>query len=286
MTVQLQLDGKTIGTIDAEGKIADSSGNPVESESNVTPKKDVIDVPLDDPQLYGRRGKRPDPSPEPLPQKPKEAKTTEGSESDETAALKLENKLLQRQIDALQQAGIRATPVSSDNGKPTLKLHIPENLTPEDDPLGVARSIRALALEVGEMKTQVNRLDQHAGFTEYSRALQAEKDQYKDVFSDPKIGPIADKLVDAELRVDPNSPFQVIVANVVKEVTKLGIKTPEEKEDEIKGKVSASIAVPRTLRAKSGAPPTISVNKPKNVKEAAEAYQQWRRGRARQRTGG
>ena len=83
--------------------------------------------------------------------------------------------------------------------------------------------------------------------------------------------------------MNPSAPISGVVADVVKEVMGLGV-TPSEKE-KTKDKIKSKETTPRTLRTTEGAPPTISITPPKNVKEAREAYGQWRAARSRRMQG-
>ena len=281
---KLMLDGKEIGEISADGTVKGADGKSVKAERTVLePNPDEYQVPLDHPMIYGRRGQPPTPQLEDEGGEDPPKKTPPAKEPTEAdVALALENKILQRQVDALQRQNISAKISVDPQGQPAIDLGatIPADLDDEKDPYGVARAVKQIAGAVSGLNTKVNRLDQHAGFTEYNRALETEKLDYKDVFEDPKIGPIATRLLDAELQTNNTDPISVLVANVVKEVKGLGISTEKPKQV-VKDKIKQKAEVPRTIRAGEGSPPTITVTRPKNIKEAREQYASWKSARNR-----
>jgi len=274
---KLMLDGKEIGNIDPSTKeVTDATGNKVTSEPPKPDDGPKLEIPLDSLTLKDLTK---------VP-KPKADPPKAGDKKDDPAAPgeSIELKILRKQNEALNQALQVATTRAAADGVPpgeasidVLSL-IPDDLDDEKDPLGVARTVKNLVAGLQGVSARVERMDQHTGFTEYNRALETEKADFKELFEDKQLGPIADKLLSAEIQQNPTQPLGVIVANVARQIS--GLKADTTKDD-IKGKAETTKAVPPVLRSDSGAPPTITVDRPQNVRQAGEAYRAFRAAKGR-----
>jgi hypothetical protein len=148
----------------------------------------------------------------------------------------------------------------------------------EKDPFGVAKTLKNLVKYVRVMNGKVSRLDQHAGFKEAQGNLEAAKNLHK-VFKNPVTKNIAEKLLEAELKTNRTDTIEDIVASVVKDVRRLGISSAKSY---VRDKANTAGRLPAgVLRTGDGATPAITVNKPRTVREAAEAYKSWRAQNAR-----
>ncbi len=293
--MDLMLDGKPIGKITPQGKITDHTGREVPSEPTDVNDPEQMTVPLDHPILYGKRGLQPSPD-ELFKDQPEGGdedggdgvvKPVEGEPTESDSELALTNKILSKQVAAMQKQlnakNIPATVTADpETGKIVANLTsaIPDDIKTEDDPYGLIRTMKNVAKAVGDIHSKVERLDKHAGYGEYQRALETEKSDFKEIFEDKKLGALANKLLDAELQTNSTDPLGVIVTNVVQEIRALGVKTPKTRQA-VKDKIRTAGSVPPVLRSSAGSAPTITVNKPRNVTEAREQYNAWKSARAR-----
>lgn len=275
MAMELKLDGRTLGTIGADGAILDASGKPVQVE---TAKNDrpQIEVPL-----YSRNneGSESDDGADEDADENADDGTDEDDDSGEGNApvseLKRQNTLLLQQIKLLTDLVSRRPDERTDVQSKVYDL-IPDDLSDEQDPLKVARTVKQLTKLIGELDSKVTRLDTHTGYEAYNKVLEKEKARHS-VFNNeknPRLSSMANRLLDAEIKTNPSDPITEIVSRVVRDMREF---SGSSKAKALKNKTDVAKKLPSgTLRSSSGAPPTISVNRPRNLTEAKMAYQAWR----------
>lgn len=294
MAVVLKQGGKPIGQLTDEGKFVDASGNEHDvvtdggniatslTPGQVKDEGEKLEVPLftTGPPNVPMQNVEP-PAGEP---KTEEVEPLEG--------MALENALLKRQIEALSQTphqhnvpGTQPTPPTNIEVNLEDLDAIPDNIDPKEDPYGVAQTLKNVTKALGKIVPIVGRLDQHAGYQEAMKSLDSEKlaEGNKEIYSDKKLGPIAERLLNAELSTNRTDTLPVIVNKIALEVKALGV---EGEKNTLTKKVSQLRKVPGTLRNTDGAMPSVTVDKPKSVADARNAYQAWRRARGRFNSGG
>jgi hypothetical protein len=285
--MKLTLDGKEIGTIEGD-KLVSADG--VKPTDDAKQTKDTMDVPANvmDPRI--RRAIRSavvgddDDTPLTDDDKPDDDKPDDDKPDDVVDEAKLnellstrENRALMSQLQTLLAEKTKtATPA-----KLEVQDLIPE-LTKEDDPLGVARTLKSFIQNFGKLEERVQRIDEYFSWTEYQRAVEGEKAKY-DIFTDKKLATVANRMLDLELKSNANDSMASVVEQVAKDIEKLGKKaTPKKK---VEKKVDQSGKIPQTLRTADGVTPAVTVTKPKTVQEASEAYEAWRAASRRQNRG-
>lgn len=272
MALTLKLDGKEIGTLDGD-KLTDAKGEALKMEER---EVETITVPA-------RR--RPSEVPEKEEEeedKPRKTKTKEVEE--EREEVEDEEDELSERISSLMDEKLnqflnrfettRTSKGDEDINLDTLDAIPDEAITDKNDPYGVARTLKNITKVLKQQGQQVRRLDQAKSFDVAMDALKNEKAKF-DIFRDKKLGPIAEKLLTAELSTNRVDPMARIVKRVAREAEQL---SPKRTAEIVKAKEEAREKVPQGIRRSDGQSPAITVNKPKTVKEASEAYQAWRRG--------
>ena len=270
MAIKLTMDGKEIGALNDEGKLTDVGGTPVQAVQPPTvPTAEKIEVPLPPKQVQKSAVKADPPT---VPTSPIVPPVTE-TESPAMLQLRQSVEATQRSLQQMiqnqnQQASTPQAPAAG-----SVVDSIPDNLTEKDDPYGLARTLKGIVKSVNAQNEKVSRLDQHAGFTVAQQNLDAEKALYKDIYKDPTIGKIAEKCLIAELNSSSDA-VPIIVARVASEMEALGLK---REETVIKKKVDKTKGVPPVTRSADGTTSSITMNKPKSVKEASAAYAEFRK---------
>lgn len=193
-------------------------------------------------------------------------------------------KFLQDQIDSNQELRLQLGELASKLESATRSetednLDLIKEINPENDPFGVAATLRNVAKAVKDIGARVSRLDQHTGYVEATKQVETAKSAHKDVFEDKKLGPIANRLLTAELATNRRDSLPVIVRNVAKEVSRLSTSATKEY---VKDKVERTSKLPAsTLREGEGMSAAVTVNRPKNVEESSKAYAAWRKANAK-----
>ena len=275
MGLKLMMDGKPLGEFDGKQLVTPEGDQHAVNQ----PDQETMTVPLDPPQLHqaALRAEVHTPTqPQVTPTQPQV--TPESKESIDTA--KLEIKVLNRQVDALTQqlkainpGSVRETP----GGETEVDIKDFIDIKPEDDPNGIARTVKELITGVKAINERVSRVDQFFHFQEFQKHVTTAKDDYKEFFNDENIGPLAERMLESALRTD-NNPVPVIVANVIKDIKSAGL---DPQAGKVKKDIQNKKTIPPTVRSADGVPPSITVNKPKNLDDAKKQYAQWRAARAK-----
>ena len=157
------------------------------------------------------------------------------------------------------------------------------DLSDDEDPHGIARTVKEIVKGMRAINERVERIDQFNSFNEYSKSIDVQKENYSEIFNDPKVGPIAERLLDSALRSDTINPLSVIVGKVAKDIKDAGILSQKGK---VAKDVKTKTKVPSTVRSSEGSSPSITVQRPKNLDDASKQYSAWRAARARHLTQG
>lgn len=286
MPLKLTLDGKELGTLNTEtGDITDTDGNKVIKSVEPTIKPNQMTVPLvDDPLLLQtpreRRAaavkvveKQFDGKSEPTITEPNITQELKPADNLELQLLRKHNEMLERN---LQQMSNNQQTMQGNKVK-TVDNLIPDGIDDEKDPFGIARTVKSMAEALDNINTRVNRLDQFQGFSAYQEAVETAKVEHKEIFTDSKVGPIAERLLTSELKVS-SEPMEVVVARVAREIRDLGYHG--KPGDTIKKVAKIKEEIPPVLRSGDvGLSPAITVDKPKDVKSAGQQYRAWRAAR-------
>lgn len=283
MAIKLMQDGKVIGAIGDDGSVESATGKSIAADVEEHVDPELVDIPLSDPSLRSNV----------MRARVAEEEAEEAEEDDESAEefdLDLELRLLKKHNEALQmqvaqlssQGKVAVTP----EGDTLIDIRdlIPDNMDDKTDEFGVARTLKNLVKAVKMQSERISRIDQFNAYNEYMRHVENAKNEYKEIFADKKIGKIANKLLDAELRTNSAQPLDVVMANVIKEMRDMGLVGKSKKT--LKKVVDTKKRVPGVIRTREGTSPAVTIRKPKNIREASEAYGAWRAARRRAATEG
>lgn len=274
--MKLTLDGKTIGEFDG------TTIRPLNDGDDKSVKRETITVPV-----FARPNGEEDDGNEDDDAGERDDNTTEDEdeETDETEqylkkldpksrmfveSILADNTSLSKKLDrfARKLDSITTRP-PADNDEDDDEIG---DIPADKDPFGVARTLRKVAQRMKMIDAKVNRLDQHTGYKEIQGNLEAAKATHK-VFKNPSTRIVAEKLLEAELKTNRIDSVEEIVASVAKDVRKLGLSSAKSY---VKEKVGTAGKIPGVIRTGDGASPAITVERPKNVKEAGNAYKAWR----------
>lgn len=278
--MKLMMDGKEVGHMDAEsGEIRDESGAPVKGpQPKVEEKSETMDVPLH-PTLprHRVRAREEEQSSE------EEEESTEGEEDELGDDKLLEHPLMQQLLKGqtkLQQQLERLARVQNHRTPEDQLDFIDEQyLNPEKDPVGIARTVKALAKRVDKLSgldEKVGRVDQHLGYTEATRLLEQEKGHHP-IYKDKQLGKLAERLLKAELQSNQEDDMSTIVRSVAREV----LRAHPERVVRAKAEQKAKLPPGGGTRRSEGVTPSVTVNKPRSLAEAREAYHAWKGARAK-----
>ncbi len=275
MGLKLMMDGKELGSVEGD-KIVTPDGNQIDVANN----PDTMTVPLDPDILHKaeRRAEIYDPvvTDESGTQPVTEPVT--GPQIDENA---LEIKMLNKQVESLMQQLKTVAPQNvKTNSQGDTEIEIKDliNVKDEEDPHGIARTLKQVIIGMKQINERVSRVDQFFNFQEFTKAVDTAKGDYDAYFKDPKIGPLAERMLETALRTDSTNPLPVIVANVIKDVKSAGLNPQDGK---VIKDVQNKKKVPPTTRTTDGVAPSITVNRPKNLEESKTQYAAWRAARAK-----
>jgi len=271
MALKLMMDGKELGSIEGDQiKTPDGSQVHVTDNSNA----DTMTVPLDHPVLHRADVRSqvhtPDGTPAPAP-------TDDGTPVIDPVAL--ETKLLKQQVEALTNQLRSVAPQNvktNQQGDTEIEIEDLINVKEEDDPHGIARTLKQVVKGLKGINERVNRVDNFFNYQEFQKVIDRAKGDYDSYFKDPKIGPLAERMLETALRTDATNPVPVIVANVIKDVQSAGLNPQDGKvNQDVKNKKQ----IPPTVRSSDGVAPSITVTRPKNLRESKEHYAAWRAAR-------
>jgi len=277
MGLKLMMDGKPLGEFDGTQLITPEGDQHQVNQPD--PEQETMTVPLDPEQLRraGRRAEAHTPSGviEPV------AEPKAIASSEEADAANLEIKVLNKQVEALTQQISALSPGSirkTEAGDTEIDIKDFIDVKPEDDPHGIARTVKELITGVKSINERVSRVDQFFNYQQFQKHVDGAKEDYKEFFNDEKIGPLAQRMLDSALRTDANNPVPVIVANVIKEIKSAGLNPQDGK---LKKDLKTKKTIPPTVRSSDGVSPSITVNKPKSLDDARKQYATWRAARAK-----
>lgn len=277
MAIQLTMDGKPIGTIDADtGSLRTADGRTVTPPAPPSEgEPETITVPS------FRRGDEP-----PISEGDEDLGVDQGDDEEidlEGLPPKIQKFLLDRlgtQSEAIEEIrnmlAARETPPPTHNEEDPFADLDKINIPADKDTYGIGVTMKGIAKALKAINARVSRVDQGQAFNEGRRMLETAKSLpgVKEVFDHAKLGPVAQKLLTAELNTNRRDSIETIVKRVANEVKAL---SPEFTKKKVQETVERGKKVPPVLRATDGRSPAITMNKPKSVAEASKAYEEWKR---------
>lgn len=277
--MKLMMDGKQIGQMDTQsGEIRDDSGAPVKGAKVEEPPPETMDVPLH-PTLPRNRVRAREEEPPPDEEEENTEEEDEEQVDDKLLEHPLIAQLLKGQTKLQQQLAQLARVQNHRMPEEQLDFIDESYLNPEKDPVGIARTLKALIKKVGgisALEEKVGRVDQHLGYKEATSLLEQEKSHHP-IYKDKQLGKLADRLLKAELQSNQEDDMSTIVRSVAREV----LRAHPERAVRAKAEQKAKLPPAGGTRRSEGVTPSVTVNKPKSLAEAREAYHAWKGARAK-----